>query len=99
MYTNEQVSLLVKNCMKEFEVHINTIESETKKESPNLSTISCAAGKLSKLYVIVCNLTGVFSGNDFRVGGYKDSKYLTMEDEKLHDDDNNTTKAAPKKNK
>lgn len=87
MYSNEQVKAVCRELMKEMEGYINLMESEMALESPNLSKISSALGKLSKVYCMVGNFTGLFSGVDFREGGYKDvTQFMPTSPEEVESD-------------
>lgn len=77
MYTNEQVSSVVVALTKEMEQYINIIETEVKAPSPNLMAIALASGKLSKTYSLITEFVGTFTGNDFRVGSYRESAWAT----------------------
>ena len=73
MYSNEQLAKLVIEYTKEMQYHINTIETETKAAEPNLRAIANASGKLSKLYSLITEFVGTFSGQDWRLGGFRES--------------------------
>lgn len=81
MYTNEQVSNLVLDYTKEMENYINIIEGEVKAAEPNLRAIALASGKLSKLYGLVTELVGTFTGKDWRVGSYRESAKARREEQ------------------
>lgn len=73
MYSNEQLAKLVVEYTKEMEQYINIIESEVKSADPNIRAIANASGKLSKLYGLVTEFVGTFSGQDWRIGGFRES--------------------------
>ena len=73
MYSNEQLALLVIQYTKEMEQYINIIEAEVKAADPNLRAIANASGKLSKVYGLITEFVGTFSGNDWRIGGFRES--------------------------
>lgn len=73
MYSNEQLAKLVINYTKEMENYINIIESEVKAADPNIRAIANASGKLSKIYGLVTEFVGTFSGKDWRIGGFRES--------------------------
>ena len=73
MYSNEQLSKLVIEYTKEMEQYINIIEGEVKSAEPNLRAIALASGKLSKIYGLVTEFVGTFSGQDWRLGGFRES--------------------------
>lgn len=75
MFTNEQVSKEVISLTKEMERYINIIESEVQAAEPNLRAIALASGKLSKTYSLITGFVGTFSGNDFRVGSFRESAW------------------------
>lgn len=81
MYTNEQVSKLVVEYTKEMEQYINIIESEVKASEPNLRAIALASGKLSKLYGLITEFVGTFSGDDWRCGSYRESAKARKEEQ------------------
>ena len=73
MYSNEQLSKLVIEYTKEMEQYINIIEMEVKAAEPNLRAIALASGKLSKIYGLVTQFVGTFTGEDWRIGGFRES--------------------------
>ena len=73
MYSNEQLALLVIQYTKEMEQYINIIEAEVKAADPNLRAIANASGKLSKVYGLITEFVGTFSGQDWRIGGFRES--------------------------
>ena len=73
MYSNEQLAKLVVEYTKEMQYHINTIETEVKAAEPNLRAIANASGKLSKIYSLITEFVGTFSGQDWRLGGFRES--------------------------
>jgi len=73
LYSNEQLAKLVVEYTKEMEQYINIIESEVKSADPNIRAIANASGKLSKLYGLVTEFVGTFSGQDWRIGGFRES--------------------------
>ena len=73
MYSNEQLAKLVIEYTKEMQYHINIIESEVKAAEPNLRAIALASGKLSKIYGLITEFVGTFSGQDWRLGGFRES--------------------------
>ena len=73
MYSNEQLAKLVINYTKEMENYINIIEAEVKAAEPNIRAIANASGKLSKLYGLITEFVGTFSGKDWRLGGFRES--------------------------
>ena len=73
MYSNEQLAKLVIEYTKEMEQYINIIEGEVKSAEPNLRAIALASGKLSKIYGLVTEFVGTFSGQDWRLGGFRES--------------------------
>lgn len=77
MYSNEQLAKLVVEYTKEMEQYINIIESEVKSADPNIRAIANASGKLSKLYGLVTEFVGTFSGQDWRIGGFRESVWAT----------------------
>ena len=81
MYTNEQVSKLVVEYTKEMEQYINIIEGEVKASEPNLRAIALASGKLSKLYGLITEFVGTFSGDDWRYGSYRESAKARKEEQ------------------
>lgn len=86
MYSNEQVKTVCKELMKEIQGHINNMENELAQQTPNLARVGTSLGKLSKAYVIICNFTGIWSGVDFREGGFKESKeYMPEENEEVNE--------------
>lgn len=77
MYSNEQLSKLVIEYTKEMEQYINIIELEVKAAEPNLRAIALASGKLSKIYGLVTQFVGTFTGEDWRIGGFRESVWAT----------------------
>lgn len=77
MYSNEQLAKLVVEYTKEMQYHINTIETEVKAAEPNLRAIANASGKLSKIYSLITEFVGTFSGQDWRLGGFRESVWAT----------------------
>lgn len=75
MYSNEQLAKLVIEYTKEMEQYINIIESEVKAAEPNIRAIANASGKLSKLYGLITEFVGTFSGKDWRLGGFRESTW------------------------
>lgn len=73
MYSNEQLAKLVIEYTKEMQYHINVIETEVKAAEPNLRAIALASGKLSKIYGLITEFVGTFSGQDWRLGGFRES--------------------------
>ena len=73
MYSNEQLAKLVVEYTKEMQYHINVIETEVKAAKPNLRAIANASGKLSKIYSLITEFVGTFSGQDWRIGGFRES--------------------------
>ena len=73
MYSNEQLAKLVIEYTKEMQYHINIIETEVKAAEPNLRAIALASGKLSKIYGLITEFVGTFSGQDWRLGGFRES--------------------------
>ena len=73
MYSNEQLAKLVVEYTKEMQYHINIIETEVKAAEPNLRAIALASGKLSKIYGLITEFVGTFSGQDWRLGGFRES--------------------------
>ena len=73
MYSNEQLAKLVIEYTKEMEQYINIIEMEVKAAEPNLRAIALASGKLSKIYGLVTQFVGTFTGEDWRIGGFRES--------------------------
>lgn len=73
MYSNEQLAKLVIEYTKEMQYHINIIETEVKAAEPNLRAIALASGKLSKIYGLITEFVGTFSGQDWRIGGFRES--------------------------
>ena len=73
MYSNEQLAKLVIEYTKEMQYHINVIETEVKSAEPNLRAIALASGKLSKIYGLITEFVGTFSGQDWRIGGFRES--------------------------
>ena len=55
------------------EQYINIIEMEVKAAEPNLRAIALASGKLSKIYGLVTQFVGTFTGEDWRIGGFRES--------------------------
>lgn len=78
MYSNEQLALLVIQYTKEMEQYINIIEAEVKAAEPNLRAIANASGKLSKVYGLITEFVGTFSGKDWRIGGFRESVWATQ---------------------
>lgn len=78
MYSNEQLAMLVIQYTKEMENYINIIEAECKAAEPNLRAIANASGKLSKIYGLVTEFVGTFSGKDWRIGGFRESVWATQ---------------------
>ena len=78
MYSNEQLALLVVEYTKEMEQYINIIEAEVKAAEPNIRAIANASGKLSKLYGLVTEFVGTFSGKDWRIGGFRESVWAVQ---------------------
>ena len=78
MYSNEQLAKLVIEYTKEMEQYINIIEGEVKSAEPNLRAIALASGKLSKIYGLVTEFVGTFSGQDWRLGGFRESVWATQ---------------------
>ena len=87
MYSNDQVRALCKELMKEMEGYINIMEGEMGKDAPNLAKISGALGKLSKVYGMICNFTGIWTDTDFREGGYKDVAKLMPKTHEVEDEE------------
>ena len=73
MYSNEQLAKMVIDYTKEMEQYINIIEGEIKSADPNLRAIALASGKLSKIYGLITEFVGTFSGQDWRLGGFRES--------------------------
>lgn len=73
MYSNEQLAKMVVDYTKEMEQYINIIEGEIKSAEPNLRAIALASGKLSKIYGLITEFVGTFSGQDWRLGGFRES--------------------------
>ena len=82
MYSNDQLAKLVIEYTKEMQNYINIIEAECKASEPNLRAIANASGKLAKIYGLITEFVGTFSGKDWRIGGFRESVWATKgEDE------------------
>lgn len=75
MYSNEQLAKLVVEYTKEMQNYINIIEAEVKSPDPNLRAIANASGKLAKVYGLVTEFVGTFTGEDWRIGGFRESTW------------------------
>ena len=73
MYSNEQLAKLVVEYTKEMQSYINIIEAEVKAADPNLRAIANASGKLAKVYGLITEFVGTFTGEDWRIGGFRES--------------------------
>lgn len=82
MFSNEQVTDYVVELMQQFQGHINIMEKELTEEEVDNKIIGVHLGKLSQIYALVCELTGVFTGVDWREGGFKESSRFSR-DKKL----------------
>ena len=77
MYSNDQLSDLVIGYTKEMQNYINIIEAECKAVEPNLMAIANASGKLAKVYGLITEFVGTFTGQDWRIGGFRESTWAT----------------------
>jgi hypothetical protein len=79
MITNEQVSILINEYIKEIENHLNTIELECKKENPNIGTISICSGKIAKIFSLLAFFLGTYDGMPKNTGGFREMFALEKE--------------------
>ena len=78
MYSNDQLAKLVIEYTKEMQNYINIIEAECKAADPNLRAIANASGKLAKIYGLITEFVGTFSGKDWRIGGFRESVWAVQ---------------------
>ena len=75
MYSNDQVRISVINLTRNIEVFVNHQEEELGKEEPNLLKIATLNGKIATTYSLIAEMTGIFTGYDWRAGGPRESKH------------------------
>jgi len=83
MYSNDQVKEKVIELTRALEIFINNMEDEMQSEDPDLKIVSMNLGKLSQNYVLLCELSGVFTGEDWREGGFRESSRKSSTEEIL----------------
>mgnify|MGYP000859088003 CR=1 FL=1 len=73
MFSNEQVTEYMNTLIKETENHLNEIELECKRDTPNVGTISVGVGKVMKVYQLLAYLMGVYDNDPKNSGGFRES--------------------------